>query len=59
MENIRDLLENRWPFSDTCTSQSADTNKAGPAGSKATKARMRSAGSADRDVSARTGRNRL
>jgi hypothetical protein len=29
MENIRDQLENQWPFSDTCTSQSADTSKSG------------------------------
>jgi hypothetical protein len=28
-ENIRDRLENRWPCSDTCTSQSVDTNKSG------------------------------
>jgi hypothetical protein len=29
MENITDRLENRWPFSNTCTSQSADTSKSG------------------------------
>jgi hypothetical protein len=57
MENIRDRLENRWPFSDTCTSQPVDTDKAESVGSKATEARVRSAGLADRDVSARTGRN--
>jgi hypothetical protein len=33
--------------------------KAGSAGSKATEAHVRLAGLADRDVSARTGRNRL
>jgi hypothetical protein len=27
MENIRDWLENRLPFSDMCTSQLADTSK--------------------------------
>jgi hypothetical protein len=29
MENIRNRLENRWPFSDKCASQSADTGKSG------------------------------
>jgi hypothetical protein len=28
-ENISDQLENRWAFSDMCTSQSADTSKGG------------------------------
>jgi hypothetical protein len=41
MENIRDRLENRCSFGDTCTSQSADTGKAGSAGSRATDARVR------------------
>jgi hypothetical protein len=26
-KNIMDQLENRWPFSDTCISQSVDTEK--------------------------------
>jgi hypothetical protein len=59
MENIRERLENRWPFSDTCASQSADMGKEGSAGLRATEARVRSAGSTDRDVSARVGRNQL
>jgi hypothetical protein len=61
MENIRDQLENRWPFSDTCTSQSTDTSKSVIGRHESDRSAGmqvdRSAKSADRDVRARVGRN--
>jgi hypothetical protein len=57
--NIRGRLENCWPFSDMFTSQSADTSESGIDRLKGDRSAVRSAGSTDRDVSARAGRNRL
>jgi hypothetical protein len=57
-----DRLENRWPFSDTYTSQSANTKERNRPARKQLRCEdvsIRSAGSADRDVSTQKGRNRL